>query len=132
MILPLSRRACKDAVYSLLPDVGVDILGDQLFLIGIEGRRWKRGVDPIQDEDLDVRLSLLFLPEPSRSASCALIVESNSRLACFTRSRDGLSIPSFNTRTSASCPVAMLQRTENWPRQASKFRAFASDGLPLA
>ena len=58
-----SRRLRKPAAYRLLPDMVIDLGGNRRLFLGGEGQLRQAGVDLIEDEDFDVRLGLLLLPE---------------------------------------------------------------------
>jgi hypothetical protein len=96
--LSLSRSSCRHrefAIHGLLPDVGIDVAGNGLLLFG--GERWggELGEHLIKDDTSTSAFVCSFSQKRSSSANRTLIEASNSRLACFTRSRDALSRPSF-------------------------------------
>ena len=57
------RSSCKFTIDRLLPDVGIDILGDEFLFFGCKRRRRKTGKNLVKDKNLDIGLGLLLLPE---------------------------------------------------------------------
>ena len=88
------------AVHDLLPDAGIDIPGDALFLFGGERRGGQLGEYFVEIKTSTSAFVCSFSQKRSSSANRALIEVNNSRLACFTRSRDVLSRPSFCSRSN--------------------------------
>jgi len=54
-------REC--AAQGLLPDVGIDVTGDELLFLRGEWRRQEAGIHLVRDQNFDFALRLLLFPE---------------------------------------------------------------------